>query len=253
MRPTRKLIQTTRPQHDLSRHVAEADERYKAAERSQVAALQEAAYARAKLAALEAGSPDEFAKIERERSATLEQKLVEAVATQSSLSDKIAKLESDAAHHQSMRATAEERCEAALARAHEAEQNHTRVFADLTSLQVKAGEHERGIAEHAERNLTLAATSQRLEQENAKLKEAAEAHGSSVEQWLAAIAAAEAALLAAHKRNDEVASLRESAVQEAQSERERAAGLEREVESLRRGLKVREGGQGAVCCAPMTG
>lgn len=132
-----------------------------------------------------------------------------------------------------MRATAEERCKAALARAHEAEQNHSRVFADLTSLQVKAGEHERGIAEHAERNVTLAATSQRLEQENAKLKEAAEAHESSVEQWLAAIAAAEAALLAAHKRNDEVTSLRESAAQEAQSQRERAAGLEREVESLR--------------------
>jgi hypothetical protein len=223
----------TRPQHVLSSHVVEADERHKAAERSQAAALQEAAYARAKLAALEAGSPDDFAKLERERSATLEQKLVEAVATQSSLSDKIAKLESDAAHRQSMRATAEERCEAALARAHEAEQNHSRVFADLTSLQVKAGEHERGIAEHAERNVTLAATAQRLEQENAQLKEAAEAHESSVGQWLAAIAAAEAALLAAHKRNDEVTSLRESAAQEAQSQRERAAGLERELESLR--------------------
>ncbi|KAG0662430.1 Negative regulator of mitotic exit [Rhodotorula mucilaginosa] len=220
-------------QHVLSSHVVEADERHKAAERSQAAALQEAAYARAKLAALEAGSPDDFAKLERERSATLEQKLVEAVATQSSLSDKIAKLESDAAHRQSMRATAEERCEAALARAHEAEQNHSRVFADLTSLQVKAGEHERGIAEHAERNVTLAATAQRLEQENAQLKEAAEAHESSVGQWLAAIAAAEAALLAAHKRNDEVTSLRESAAQEAQSQRERAAGLERELESLR--------------------
>ncbi|GAA5868773.1 hypothetical protein JCM3774_003887 [Rhodotorula dairenensis] len=220
-------------QHALATRVAEADERYKAAERSQVATLQEAAYARAKLAALEAGSPTELAKVERERSATLEQKLAEAIAARLTLAEKVSKLETDAAHHQSMRASAEERCEEALARAREAEENHNQVFADLTSLRVKSGEHERGLADHAERNAGLTATSQRLEEENAQLREAAQAHESSVEQWLAAIAAAEAALLVAHKRNDEIATMRESAAREAQEHRERAAGLEREVESLR--------------------
>ncbi|GAA5986303.1 hypothetical protein JCM10908_003696 [Rhodotorula pacifica] len=220
-------------QHALASRVGEADERYKAAERGRTAAVQEAAYARAKLAALEAGSPNDLAKIERERTATLEQKLAEALAAQSTLQEKIAKLDNDVAHHQSMRATAEERCEEALARAQEAEQNHSRVFADLSSLQVKAGEHERGITEHAERSASLAASTQRLEEENARLKDEAKSHDSSVEQWLAAIAAAEAALLAAHKRNDEITSLRDSAAQEVQEHRGRLADLEREVESLR--------------------
>jgi hypothetical protein len=49
------------------------------------------------------------------------------------------------------------------------------------------------------------------------------------------LGAAEAALLAAHKRNDEVTSLRESAAQEAQSQRERAAGGEVRVARLSRG------------------
>lgn len=220
-------------QHALATRIAEADERYKAAERIQAATLQEAAYARAKLAALEAGSPTELAKIERERATTLEQKLAEAVTARSILVEKVSKLESDVAHHQSMRASADERCEEALARAREAEGNHDRVFSDLTSLRVKSGDEERGIADHAERNAGLSAKSQRLEEENAQLREAARAHESSVEQWLAAIAAAEAALLAAHKRNDEIASMREAAAQEALEHRERAAGLEREVESLR--------------------
>lgn len=219
-------------QDDLSRRVAASNDRVQEAERGRLAALQEATYARAKAAALEAGSGTDLAAVERERTATLEQQLADALASQTKLHDQVAKLEKDRDHHQSLRTAAEERYEEALSRAHDAEERHTQVLAELHALRSKADEHERSLAEHAERNASLTSSSRQLEDENVRLRSDAEAHDKSVEHWLAAVAASEAALLAAHKRNDEISSSWDQATRQLEEHQSRVSELERRVETL---------------------
>ncbi|GAA5994562.1 uncharacterized protein JCM10292_002138 [Rhodotorula paludigena] len=217
----------------MSEQAASTNDRFVSSDRARLAALQEAAYYRAKLAALESGSPSDVSKLERDRSASLEQKLAEAVAARAALEVQVNKLEQDAAHHASSRESTDELHRAALARADEAEQNHARALAELAALQTRAGEHERGVSDHQEQLASVRSAHSTLEGEHSRLKEQVAEHEASVANWLATLEASEAALTAAHTRNNELSSAWDKASSELQQQQARVAELEHQLETMR--------------------
>ncbi|BGP39376.1 hypothetical protein JCM10449v2_003314 [Rhodotorula kratochvilovae] len=217
----------------MAEQLASLNERFQGSDRARTAALQEASYYRAKLAALEAGAPSDVAKVERDRAAALEAQLSGALSAREALEAQVARLEADAAHHAAMRATADERGADAAKRADDAEAAHARVLAELAVLQGRAGEHERGLGEHVEKLAAVESSRSVLEGEHARLREQVGEHEQSVAHWLATLEASEAALTAAQARNDELAAAWEKATDALATQQTRVAELEHEVEALR--------------------
>lgn len=217
----------------MAQQVVAVNDRYASSDRTRTAALQEASYYRAKLAALESGSPSDVAKLERERTAELEKKLADAVSARSALEAQVAKLEQDVSHHQTMRSSAEERHQAVLARANEAEQSHARVLGEFNTVQKQAHENDRSLADHVERLAALHTTSKQLESDNSRLKEQVDTHESSIANWLATLEASEAALTAAQHRNEELSRSWDKATTELTQQQLRVAELEHQLEQLR--------------------
>ncbi|GAA6017300.1 hypothetical protein JCM10207_003686 [Rhodosporidiobolus poonsookiae] len=211
---------------------ASLDERFQGAERSRTAALQEAAYYRAKLTAFETASSADLAKLERERTAELEQKLSAALSSRSELEAQVAKLEQDAAHHATLHSTAEEQHKAVSSRADAAEQSHARALADFADLQKRSHGHERTIAEHVEQLASLRSAHAQAEADNKRYREQVAQHEGSVKGWLATLEGSHGALGAAQQRNDELAASLDKAAAELAQQQVRVAELEQQVATL---------------------
>lgn len=217
----------------MAEQVSSLDERFQASDRARLAALQEAAYYRAKLSALESGHPSDLAKLERERAASLEAQLADALSAREGLEAQLVKLEQDASHHASVRSSADERHAEAAQRASAAEAEHARVLAELAALQARAGEHERSLGEHVDQLAALHASSSVLEGEHARAREQLAEHEASTANWLATLEGASTALTAAQQRNDELSASWEQAKDQLAMQQTRVAELEKEVEQLR--------------------
>ncbi|GAA5847726.1 hypothetical protein JCM9279_005001 [Rhodotorula babjevae] len=217
----------------MAEQVSSLDDRFQGADRARLAALQEAAYYRAKLSAFESSSPSDLAKLERERSASLEAQLADALSAREALSSQLADLQQSVSHHASMRSAADERHAEAAQRASTAESSHAQVLAEFAALQSRAGEHERQLGEHVDQLAALQASSSVLEGEHARAREQLAEHEASTANWLATLEGASAALSAAQKRNDELSALWDEAKDALEQEQERVVEIEKELESLR--------------------
>ncbi|KPV72220.1 uncharacterized protein RHOBADRAFT_56037 [Rhodotorula graminis WP1] len=217
----------------MAEQVSSLDERFQGADRARLAALQEAAYYRAKLSAFESSSPSDLAKLERERTASLEAQLADALSAREALSSQLADLQQSVSHHASMRSAADERHAEAAQRASTAESSHAQVLAEFAKLQSRAGEHERQLGEHVDQLAALQASSSVLEGEHARAREQLAEHEASTANWLATLEGASTALGAAQKRNDELSALWDEAKDALEQEQERVVELEKELESLR--------------------
>ncbi|GAA5828828.1 hypothetical protein JCM3770_005840, partial [Rhodotorula araucariae] len=217
----------------MAEQLASLSESFRGADRARAAALQEAAYYRAKLAALETGAPTDVAKLERERAGALEAELSDALSAREALEAQVASLEAAAAHHAAMRAQADERHADAAKRADAVEAAHARALADLAALQARADDHERDLGAHAEKLAAADASRSVLEAEHARLRDRVGEHDESVAHWLATLEASGAALTAAQVRNDELAAAWEKATDALATQKTRVAELEHEVEALR--------------------
>ncbi|GAA5912164.1 hypothetical protein JCM8208_000921 [Rhodotorula glutinis] len=217
----------------MADQVSSLDERFQSADRARLAALQEAAYYRAKLSAFESSSPSDLAKLERERTASLEAQLADALSAREALSSQLADLRQSVSHHASMRSAADERHAEAARRASTAESSHAQVLAEFAQLQSRAGDHERQLGEHVDQLAALQASSSVLEGEHARAREQLAEHEASTANWLATLEGASAALGAAQKRNDELSALWDEAKDALEQEQERVVELEKELESLR--------------------
>ncbi|GAA5906771.1 hypothetical protein JCM6882_003297 [Rhodosporidiobolus microsporus] len=214
------------------------DDRFQGAERARSAALQEAAYYRAKLAAFESASPssgsDSIAKLERERAAELEQKLSDALASRAELEAQVSKLEQDVAHHSTLHSSSDEQHKAVASRADAAEQSHARALADFADLQKRSHGHERSIAEHVEKLASLTSAHAILEADNQRYRSQVDEHEASLAGYLRTLEASQEALTAAQARNDELAGVWEKATSELTAQQLKVAELEARVETLQR-------------------
>lgn len=220
-------------QSQVAEQASGADERFEASNRSRTAALQEAAYYRAKLAALESGSSSGISKLERERSNDLEKKLSDALAERQTLEARLSKLEQEVEHHSTMRSSIEERHSAAIARAETAESSHSKALADFADLKNRSQGHESTIADHLAQLAALASSSKVLSAERDQLKSRSIEHETSLAQHVRTLEEVQVALSAANVRNDELMTSWEKASSELTQQQVKVAQLSQELETAK--------------------
>ena len=201
------------------------------ATQSRLAALQEAAFYRAKLSALESGSVGDITKLDRERTSELEKKLAASLSAKSALEAEVAQLESEVEHHSTGKAAAEERGSSAITRADAVEASYSRSLADYAELQRQAHTHQSTLSDHLLQVATLTATAQRLNAENTHFKERSETSETSLAQHVATLEATQLALAAATARNEEIQSIWMKTSTELDESRAKVLELQTELDS----------------------
>jgi chromosome segregation ATPase len=178
-------------------------ERVAEAERGRIAALQEAAFFRAKLHALEKGDVGEAAALDRERAAMSEKQLSEVLRESAEFERQIQSLREDVKLEQSLRQSAEERLSETAKRAMAAEGAQMRAYDELAMLQKRTYGQESQLRDHQEQvaQLTSLVAEHQSNQEmvRAQLEEANE----SLQTHSTALPALQAALAAAVARASE--------------------------------------------------
>lgn len=207
------------------------NERVASASQSRLAALQEAAFYRAKLAALESGSTSEVTKLERERTLDLERKLAASLSAKAALESEVARLEGETGHHTEMRSAAEERGSSATTRAESAEKSYTRSLAEHVELQRQLQAHQSTIQDHVAQVAALTSSTQQLTVENVHLKARSETTDASVGKYVAALEATQLALAAATTRNDETHAIWQKSQAEVDEHQSKAQQLQTELDA----------------------
>ncbi|KZO92776.1 hypothetical protein CALVIDRAFT_584906 [Calocera viscosa TUFC12733] len=183
------------------------------AERERAAALQEAAYYRAKLGAHESGSGTSLAKVERERAAELERHVAQLEAEKVMAERKLAEVSHQSEMHRRLREQAEARAEEAARRAEEAEEHHDRIGREHMDLQSRHATVDAQLREHADKVVGLSAQVQQREMEHSRLANQLEDLRSEHDQHRQALEQAQYALEAAGSRDAEMSEQLERSIQ----------------------------------------
>ena len=209
-----------------------ASERIAEAERMRSAAIQEAAYSRAKLAAYESGTAADIAKLERERSAELERQLAAAGAERALQERRAAEAEEQLELQTTLREQAEARAEDAQRRADSLEDAHERVRRDHADLQERHESHALTLREQSERLVQQSSLSQQLSADQSSAQHIIDELRASRDEHVAALEQAQKALSAAAQRSEEMEAHWARA-------RDDAARLQQEIHDLRGELEQR--------------
>ena len=167
-------------------------------------AIQEAAYYRAKVAALEAAAPEELVRVERDRLVILERQLSSMLTERAEKDRKIGELSDSLALTTTLLEQAEARAVDASKRADLLEDSHEEKLREHADLQERHIMLEAALREHADR---LLSQSSQLEQREADLSNAqsqVEELSLSKEQHVRALDQARTALQSASARAEEV-------------------------------------------------
>lgn len=183
-------------QKTISDQVVAESEAVTASESSRVMALREAAWYRSKLAAYEQGNTSEVARMERERTMSLETQLSQTLHDRTSLDRRLASMQEQIKLEAQLRTSAEERLSMASKRAVAAEAAQMNVYDEVTSLQKRLYTAECSLRDYTERTISLSAQAEREQAEHKLTRSArddadalASAHGASLDQLKAALAA----------------------------------------------------------------
>ncbi|KAF8274017.1 hypothetical protein EI94DRAFT_1768885 [Lactarius quietus] len=155
-----------RIQASLTEQAHNASLRIGEAERQRVGAIKEAAYCRAKLAALEAASEGDVVRLERERLAEFERQLSVTLAAQAERDRRLAQLSDEVALKSNLLEQAEANAEEAAKRASLLEETHVRVLRDHTDVEERHATLDAELREQSDR---LLAQTSLAEQKDAEL------------------------------------------------------------------------------------
>ena len=219
-------------QANLVEQAHAASARIQEAESVRACALQEAAFYRAKVAALESGSGMDVARAERERVAELERQLAVLLAEQVEREKRLKDLSEAAALQTSIAEQAEARADDALKRADLLSQSHDRSSEAFRALQERHTSTEAQLREHEDRLLAQNSIIEQREADNLKAESQLKELMLSHEQHIRAIEQARAAMEAATARAAEVDRQHARA-------RDQAASLEADLADLRGELEAR--------------
>ncbi|RPD82328.1 hypothetical protein L226DRAFT_556194 [Lentinus tigrinus ALCF2SS1-7] len=220
-------IQTT-----VLERAKEASDRVQEAERVRVSAVQEAAFYRAKLAALEASSESEVARIERERTADLERQLQVALAGQAERDRKIQELNDSVSLQTTLLEQAEARAEDASKRADTLTQSYDQSTEAHNALRERNAALEARLRETSDKLLAQTSLVEQHEADYIKAQSQLENVLRSQDQHIRALDQTRAALEAASSRAEEVDAQYARA-------REQISQLEADVAELRGELEAR--------------
>ncbi|KZV91323.1 hypothetical protein EXIGLDRAFT_615741 [Exidia glandulosa HHB12029] len=209
-----------------------ASERVADADRVRAAALQEAAFARAKLAAYEAGQGAEVAKLERERAAELERQLAAAAGERSTQERRANEAQDQLGLQTRLREQAESRAAEALRRADSLEEAYERIRREHSDLRERHDAHAITVREQSERLVEHASLVSQLTADHSTAESQLEELRISRDEHVAALEQAQKALSAAAQRSDEMEAHWARA-------RDEVARLQAEVHELRGELEQR--------------
>lgn len=184
------------------------------------------------MSALEANSPADFAKLERDRSADLEKNLHSISSDHDLLRRQLAQLTQTVDLEKQLRVGAEEREGEAVRRATVAEKDHARTAEELHDLYDKHSQAESSLRDHADRLLSHESTIQRHLVDLTATRSLHEEVATSRDGHARALEEVQTALVHSGNRASEAEALY-------QNERGRTDELETEVDHLRRELETR--------------
>ncbi|PWN27111.1 hypothetical protein BDZ90DRAFT_220990 [Jaminaea rosea] len=178
-------------------------DRVSEADRGRLAALQEAAFFRAKLYALEKGEVGEATRLDRERAAHSERQLSDALRESAELERQIQSMREDLKLEQNLRSSAEERLSDTAKRAMSAEAAQMRAYDELAMLQKRSYGQETQLREHQEQNAQLASLVARHRSDHETARGQLDEATSSLRQHALSFTQLQAALQAAETRAKE--------------------------------------------------
>ena len=202
------------------------------AEKQRAGAIQEAAYYRAKLAALEASSEGEVVRLERERLLELERRLAATLAVQAERDRRLAQLSEELALKSTLLDQAEANAAEATKHAGLLEETHVRVLRDHTDIQERHAALDAELREHADRLLAQTSLVQQKDAELANVQTQLDELLLSREQHVRALEQAQGAVQKATSRAAEVD-------EQGQRTREQIGQYETELAEVRGELEAR--------------
>ncbi|KAF9949426.1 Negative regulator of mitotic exit [Mortierella alpina] len=146
-----------------------ASNKVREAERIRTSALQEAAYLKAKVNALQSGEVSALISTESERAADLEKRLTSALTQLDKYEAQFVQYETILEHERLSRESAEERERDASSRAEEAQMAHTRALNELTTLHERASVAEASLRETVAKSASSEAGLSSYQQQSAAL------------------------------------------------------------------------------------
>ncbi|KAI0080361.1 hypothetical protein K474DRAFT_1658082 [Panus rudis PR-1116 ss-1] len=181
-----------------------ASDRLEEAEKMRASAMQEAAFYRAKLAAVEAGNTAELSRLERDRISELEKQLSAATAEKHERDRKLKELDESLALQTTLLEQAEARAEDASKRADTLAESHDRSMQMQNAVRERLITMETSMREQADKLLMQTSTIELHEADNMKLRAQLDELMMSREQHIRALEQTRSALQAASDRADEV-------------------------------------------------
>lgn len=224
----------------LSTEARTAEQQIAQANKGRTAALQEAAFYRAKIAALEANSTTDLMKIERTKITELEKRLHEASTANTGLERQLEELESELNHHRDTAQAAAEREQAAGQRAEAAEASYSRSLTDYADLQRRAHVHESSIHDHIGKIATLQSQVEQLTAENAQHVSRLQTAETAVEKHVLTLADLHVSLKSANNHSMEMEGLWQKSRQELVEHQDRVTTLEAQLQRATAQLEASE-------------
>ncbi|KDN44358.1 hypothetical protein K437DRAFT_138401 [Tilletiaria anomala UBC 951] len=172
-------------------------------ERSRAAALQEAAFYRAKLHALESNNLTEASRLEHERTMQLETRVTDALREKSTLERQLASLREQTKLEQQLRTSAEERLSETAKRAMSAEAAQMKAYEEVSALQKRSYNAESALREHGEQLAQLTSLLSRQKSDHEFVRGQLDDANATVDQHLASLTQLQAALDATSARASE--------------------------------------------------
>ncbi|CAO1633997.1 unnamed protein product [Sympodiomycopsis kandeliae] len=188
---------------NIAQQAQTESDRVAQSDRGRIAALQEAAFFRAKLHALEKGDTSEVTKLDRERAAQSEKQLSQALREAAELERQISSLREDLKLEQNLRQSAEERLSDTAKRAMAAEGAQMRAYDELAMLQKRSYGHENQLREHQEQVAVLTSLVAQHQSEYETTRGQLDEHKTALEKHRAGLPELQAALAAATARAGE--------------------------------------------------
>lgn len=168
----------------ISSQSTTSQQRLQNLEASRNEAVKEASYLKAKLAAVESGSPAEVARIEKEKMADLERRLAEVLSAKQGIESEHQEFARQLEIERNLKTEALEHAKQASARADASESSHSRTLSQYSDLQKRFQSHDASIQDHARNLSAMRGTFDTLQADHTHTKARLEASEGSLDTYL---------------------------------------------------------------------
>jgi len=210
--------------------IKQAEDQQVQANQGRALAVQEAAFYRAKIAALESNSSSDLYKLERGRIADLERRISEMGTVKSDLERRVEELESELDHHRDAAQSAAERESAHLQRADAAEAAYSRSLTDYADLQRRAHSNESSLQDYISKHTTLESQLAQMTAQHNDASSRLKTAETALDQHVSTHEQSKVTLVAANNHAREMEDLWSQLQQEATQHQQRAIQLDADLQ-----------------------